>query len=713
MTSIRPPGSLPLSTPTQRNTETAAPAQAPQAPVANAPAAAPRAPVSAFDTGTPRNIARADVAPPPLDLETEKAQQAIDKSLAYLSQQGLSRGNAANAFSPRTVTTDELGMTHVRLDRVHNGIAVLGEQVISHLDQNNEVRNITGGQSVIPAELGTGTPAVSQDAALEIAAEAFASGAGKHVGGKTDENGVSVRHVIYQDVEGEYREGYVAEFTNLLDGDSPLRMNYIVDAQTGAIADLWNQIGGLDLEHLEQSAPVEVKVSDTPNLAIKDKTTIETKLTVTEDVSIDKLAVGLDIDHTWRGDLTIELTSPAGTTVTITDRQGGSQDDVKGEFDLSAFAGESAKGEWTLTVRDNWTRDEGTLNAWGLNILGTRAGEPTDPTDPTDPTEPTDPAGDDTSLYSGTVHLDTTQNSAGAYELKDPSRGKGVVTLDAENKYSASNPVAITDDNDIWGEATDNRRHDAAVDAHYGAQMTYDFYRDILGRDSIDGKGEVLQSNVHIRTNYVNAFWDGRTMNYGDGDGRTAGPLTTLDIAGHEISHGLTERTAGLIYRGESGGINESMSDIMGTGVEWYAAQRNPAVQFDWLVGEDAWTPGNGNDDALRYMDDPTRDNYSIDHYSNYPRQTEVHGSSGIMNNAFYLLAEGGTNKTSGMSVANGIGVEDSLKIFGRALIHYMTPSTTFSQARAATINAATDLYGADSQQVASLKEAWSAVGVE
>lgn len=316
-------------------------------------------------------------------------------------------------------------------------------------------------------------------------------------------------------------------------------------------------------------------------------------------------------------------------------------------------------------------------------------------------------------MYSGTVDLTTTQNADGQYELNDPNRGKGVVTLDAQNKYSASNPVAITDDNDIWGEATDDRRHDAAVDAHYGAQMTYDFYKDILGRDSIDGAGEVMQSNVHIRTNYVNAFWDGTTMNYGDGDGRQAGPLTTLDIAGHEITHGLTERTAGLIYRNESGGINESMSDIMGTGVEWYAAQRNPAVQFDWLVGEDAWTPGNGNDDALRYMDDPTRDNYSIDHYSNYPKQREVHGSSGIMNNAFYLLAEGGTNKTSGMSVDNGIGVEDSLKIFGRALIHYMTPSTTFSQAREATINAATDLYGADSAQVASLQQAWSAVGVE
>ncbi len=93
----------------------------------------------------------------------------------------------------------------------------------------------------------------------------------------------------------------------------------------------------------------------------------------------------------------------------------------------------------------------------------------------------------------------------------------------------------------------------------------------------------------------MNAFWDGKQMNYGDGDGKTAGPLTTLDIAGHEITHGLTERTAGLIYRGESGGLNEAFSDIMGTGVEWYASQKNQAVKFDWAVGEDAWTPNNGN----------------------------------------------------------------------------------------------------------------------
>jgi Zn-dependent metalloprotease len=152
----------------------------------------------------------------------------------------------------------------------------------------------------------------------------------------------------------------------------------------------------------------------------------------------------------------------------------------------------------------------------------------------------------------------------------------------------------------------------------------------------------------------------------------------------------------------------------MGTGVEWYASQKNQAVKFDWAVGEDAWTPTNGDpNDALRYMNDPTKDNYSVDHYSNYPKQTEVHGSSGIANNAFFLLSQGGTNRTSGQEVKDGVGVEKGLKIFGRALTSYMTPRTTFAQARDATIKAATDLYGANSVEVQKVKESWSAVGVE
>ena len=321
---------------------------------------------------------------------------------------------------------------------------------------------------------------------------------------------------------------------------------------------------------------------------------------------------------------------------------------------------------------------------------------------------------DDNSIYSGDVNLKTRST----YTLHDESRGKGIHTLDAKNRNPVRNPVDFEDDDDVWGEWTDPEANRAGVDAHYAAQMTYDMYKKLLGRDSIDGAGEALTSHVHVGRSFVNAFWNG-TMNYGDGDDRQAGDMVTLDIGGHEIGHGLTERTAGLIYALESGGLNEAYSDIGGFLVEWLAAQDNPNVKWDWTMGEDTWTPFNGDDeDGLRYMNDPTRDNYSVDHFSKYPRQTEVHGSSGIANNAFYQLAEPKNegkipNSVSGIVVEDGIGIEKAAKIFYRALFHYMTPNTTFYMARAAAIQAAKDLYGPTSTEVRKTREAWTAVGVD
>src|SRR5262249_56130443 len=140
-----------------------------------------------------------------------------------------------------------------------------------------------------------------------------------------------------------------------------------------------------------------------------------------------------------------------------------------------------------------------------------------------------------------------------------------------------------------------------------------------MGRNSIDGNGEALNSNVHVGRNYDNAYWDGSMMNYGDGDGSTFSPLTAIDVAGHEITHGLTERTAGLIYDGESGGLNEAMSDILGGGgVEWYAAKRNRNVKWDYLIGEDVWTPGKKGH-PLPYMTHPNKDRYSTHNSPPHP----------------------------------------------------------------------------------------------
>ena len=697
--------------PTTRGTEA-------QAATAAKASAAPAAPAAARATNTvaqsgfttaaaarPVDLAGgATRVPGPVAPTSRDGQLAIQATLNHINEAVRTseslRGStfdASQAFSPKNIERDALGMTHVRMDRMHEGVKVFGEQVIGHLDANGKFDSLTGDTSLVPAGLGKQEPKLSAKDALAIAQKEFA--------GKTD-RAPTLERVIYKDAQGQYHSAYRAELTNTSAMDErPRRMNYLIDANTGALFEKYNQMGGIELDAHANLEPKTVTGTATPNAEIKDLATTTSKITLGEDVTIDKLKLDLDLAHTYRGDLKVTLTSPSGKSAVISDRAGGGADDLKGSFDLAQFAGEKTAGEWTLTVEDKAKRDTGTLNSWTLTATA-KAEQPPPPPPPTG-------KGDDSTLYSGTVDLSTKKNADGTYSLDDGTRGKGVVTQDAQNKQRPSGPVAINDNNNVWGEAGDPTRNKAAVDAHYGAQMTYDMYKNILGRDSLDGKGEKLVSNVHVGNNYVNAFWDGKQMNYGDGDGKTAGPLTTLDIAGHEITHGLTERTAGLIYRGESGGLNEAFSDIMGTGVEWYASQQNSAVKFDWAVGEDAWTPGNGDPtDALRYMDDPTKDKYSVDHYSNYPKQTEVHGSSGIANNAFYLLANGGTNRTSKQTVTDGIGIEKGLKIFGRALEHYMTPSTTFAQAREATIKAATDLYGATSPEVAKVKESWAAVGV-
>ena len=167
----------------------------------------------------------------------------------------------------------------------------------------------------------------------------------------------------------------------------------------------------------------------------------------------------------------------------------------------------------------------------------------------------------------------------------------------------------------------------AAVDAHYYAGIVYDYYKTHHARLGIDGNNGAIVASVHFQSRYDNAFWDGTQMVYGDGDGTTFKPLSeALDVTAHELTHAVTSNTANLTYSGESGGLNEAMSDIMGKGVEWYASKKNPNEKFSWVVGHDIWTP-NDNDpnDGLRYMNDPTKDNYSVEAW-NY-LWTENYGS--------------------------------------------------------------------------------------
>ena len=329
------------------------------------------------------------------------------------------------------------------------------------------------------------------------------------------------------------------------------------------------------------------------------------------------------------------------------------------------------------------------------------------------------------SLYSGTVPLQVTQTGS-TYSMKDPTRGN-TYTTDLNNKTDSvfcqvfgigcQTGTTFTSSTPNFGNGTTSNRASAGVDAQYGTNMTWDYYNQVHGRNGIFGNGTGSYNRTHYGTNYVNAFWDGTKMTYGDGDGVSYGPLVSLDVAGHEMSHGVTENTAGLTYSGESGGLNESTSDIFGSMVEFFANNANDPG--DYLIGEQFDLK---NHLGLRRMDNPASDGNSANCWSSNVGNLDVHYSSGVGNHFFYLLAEGSGAKTlNGVSynsptcngsTVTGIGRDAAQKIWFRALTVYMTSGTNYSGARTATLNAARDLYGAGSTQYNTVAAAWSAVSV-
>ncbi len=338
-----------------------------------------------------------------------------------------------------------------------------------------------------------------------------------------------------------------------------------------------------------------------------------------------------------------------------------------------------------------------------LSYNNLHTGRPTQPP----PDDGTPATGTAHTLYVGTVNLATESYPDGTFGMKDPTRG-GIYTTDMLGKKSGDGTMFRDADN-TWGNFSNSDRATAGTDAHFGAVMTWDYFLNIHGRNGIFNDGTGTYSRVHYGRDYNNAYWSSscKCMTYGDGDGTLMSPLVALDVAAHEMTHGVTSATAELVYSGESGGLNESMSDIFAAAVEVYASAYSSKVPDFW-IGEDLWTPATPGD-ALRYMDDPTLDGRSIDHYSQFTSTMDVHYSSGLANHVFYLMCEGGTNQTSGMSVT-AIGMAKAEKIFYRALTVYMTPGTTFAEARTATVQAATDLY--DSATAAAAAEAWEACGV-
>ena len=317
------------------------------------------------------------------------------------------------------------------------------------------------------------------------------------------------------------------------------------------------------------------------------------------------------------------------------------------------------------------------------------------------------------SLFNGAVVLDTA-SASGDFTLSDTVRG-GNDTYDAHNVMPGAKGdkgSLFVSNSNAWGDGTTADYTTVAADAHYGLATAWDYFNTVHGRKGVRGDGAGSRVYVHVRSGWANASWQNNSIYLGDGDA-TMRPVVSLDLIAHELSHGVTEATARLTYSGESGGLNEGTSDIFGTMAEFFA--NNPADAPDYMIGEKLMIAK----EAARYMYKPSLDGKSPDCYSSAVASMNPHQASGIANHFFYLLAEGATAPAgsgldasalvcNGNTVLGGIGRDAAQKIWYQALTRYMTSSTNYAGARAATISAASDL-GYSTSAVAA---AWSAVGV-
>ncbi len=305
-------------------------------------------------------------------------------------------------------------------------------------------------------------------------------------------------------------------------------------------------------------------------------------------------------------------------------------------------------------------------------------------------------------LYSGRVNFTVDRNFWGNYKLIANDRF-GTTTTNM-NGGTGGNGTVIDSGDSEFGNYSFNYETIGA-DVHMAACYSHDYYRFVHGLQGINGYGYQLYNRTNYGYNYNDAFWNGYNVTFGNGDFVNWYPLVSLDIYAHEMTHGVCEKRAGLIYDyyGQSGALHESFSDIFGTAVEMFVSR------FDFYrIGEQAFTPGVGGD-ALRYLSNPPADGISIDHFSQYSPARAPHSNGGIQNKAFYLLAEGGSN--NGYNIT-GVNRRTAELIFFRGLVTGVTGYATFRDSRLATLNAAQDLYGRNSVQFASTAAAWDSVGV-
>lgn len=334
--------------------------------------------------------------------------------------------------------------------------------------------------------------------------------------------------------------------------------------------------------------------------------------------------------------------------------------------------------------------------------------------------------------YSGSQSIITDSN-AGTFRLRDYSRGNGILTYDATTATSANvsgTPTGASEyrDNDNnWtsGEYNNADKDNAALDAHFAAEATYDFFQASFGRNSYDGNGASINSYVNTNIESVygyptgyndNAFWTGLVMVYGKG--RDLSPLTTVDITGHEIAHAYCTGTADLVYEKESGAMNEGLSDIWGACVEYYVNQNYGTNKDLWNLGTEVGQTFRSMSNPKAYGDPDTYGGTNWISQSCSPSSGNdycgVHTNSGVTNHWFYVLAAGeaDTNDNGNSYNVTGIGIPDAAAVVWRTESIYLTTTSNYAAFRTFSIQSAVELFGASSAQEIAVTNAWYAVGV-
>ncbi|MBQ5947939.1 M4 family metallopeptidase [Massilia sp. ST3] len=338
------------------------------------------------------------------------------------------------------------------------------------------------------------------------------------------------------------------------------------------------------------------------------------------------------------------------------------------------------------------------------------------------------------SQYNGEVPLSTTFTE-GTYRMLDPERGKGgtfgAMAITNANNGSSAGKV-YTNDTNTWGDGkqfveggstTGPNGQTAAVNAMWGLMNTYDAFKNVLGWRSLDGHDTATYIAAHVNRGYDNAYYSDtcRCMFIGDGTYFTS--LGSIDVIGHEMGHGVTAATSNLVYAGESGGLNESSSDISGEVVEAYARAGGkgdviPDEGNDWMLGKEI----SRNGTPLRTMIKPSKDGSSIDAWSPSLRRLDVHYSSGPNNRMFYFLARGSeADKASDAyskylvkqpAAMSGIGTDKAFRIWFHANTTKFTSSTNYADARAKMLLSAEELYGKGSREAVAVQRAYAAINV-